>query len=495
MSVKDNLAFGLKRRSVDRAEIERRVANVAGILGLAELLGRKPHALSGGQRQRVALGRAIVRDPKVFLFDEPLSNLDAALRVSTRGEISALHRRLGATMIYVTHDQVEAMTMGTRICIMNGGRVAQVGPPLEVYRHPANTFVASFLGNPPMTLLPAIATDKPGGRCLKIGEQRDRAAARAVALRFRLGRRSHSGSGPSTSPSIPLPSGAATRNRRRNRSRGAARRRDDRDRAVAGCREAGLRQARRRRHLPDRRAPAAFSRCRNVPRVRQRWLGPIARLIAPSLLLSSSLGNFSCSSLPLRVRSTHADCSAGTGKVTLLPDGIAAQPKTSAWCQMVTSRNWLRARNGSAGRHRHVYAAVDPSAAGDAIGETIERHRVGELVADPGAILGPSQRPEIGRHQAADARHNGAKLARPVEAADACYPEGGVEPEVKRCDHCSLSLARSMLSVPAATWASNGFCADRALCRHRPPCAHARIRPTQSPDPIDPSPPAPPART
>jgi multiple sugar transport system ATP-binding protein len=169
MSVKDNLAFGLKRRSVERAEIERRVANVAGILGLAELLDRKPHALSGGQRQRVALGRAIVRDPKVFLFDEPLSNLDAALRVSTRGEISALHRRLGATMIYVTHDQVEAMTMGMRICIMNGGRVAQVGPPLEVYRHPANTFVASFLGNPPMTLLPAIATDKSGGRRLQIG--------------------------------------------------------------------------------------------------------------------------------------------------------------------------------------------------------------------------------------------------------------------------------------------------------------------------------------
>jgi multiple sugar transport system ATP-binding protein len=169
MNVKDNLAFGLRRRAVDRAEIERRVANVAGILGLAELLGRKPHALSGGQRQRVALGRAIVRDPKVFLFDEPLSNLDAALRVSTRGEISALHRRLGATMIYVTHDQVEAMTMGTRICIMNGGRVAQVGPPLEVYRNPANTFVASFLGNPPMTLRPAIVTDKSGGRRLKVG--------------------------------------------------------------------------------------------------------------------------------------------------------------------------------------------------------------------------------------------------------------------------------------------------------------------------------------
>ena len=169
MSVKDNLAFGLRRRSVEKAEIERRVQNVAGILGMSELLTRKPHALSGGQRQRVALGRAIVRDPKVFLFDEPLSNLDAALRVSTRGEIAALHRRLGATMIYVTHDQVEAMTLGTRICIMNGGRIAQVGPPLEVYRHPANTFVASFLGNPPMNLLEAVATDASGGRGLKIG--------------------------------------------------------------------------------------------------------------------------------------------------------------------------------------------------------------------------------------------------------------------------------------------------------------------------------------
>jgi len=155
MSVKENLAFGLRRRAVPRDEIERRVAGVAATLGLTSLLDRKPHALSGGQRQRVALGRAIVRDPKVFLFDEPLSNLDAALRVSTRGEISALHRRLGATMIYVTHDQVEAMTMGSRICIMNGGKVVQVGEPLEVYRHPANIFVASFLGNPPMNLMPS----------------------------------------------------------------------------------------------------------------------------------------------------------------------------------------------------------------------------------------------------------------------------------------------------------------------------------------------------
>lgn len=167
MTVKDNMAFGLRRRNVAAGEIERRVASVARILGLDGLLDRKPHALSGGQRQRVALGRAIVRDPKVFLFDEPLSNLDAALRVSTRAEISALHRRLGATMIYVTHDQVEAMTLGTRICIMNGGRIAQVGTPLDVYNNPADTFVAGFLGSPPMNLLSAVAA---GVRSVRVGE-------------------------------------------------------------------------------------------------------------------------------------------------------------------------------------------------------------------------------------------------------------------------------------------------------------------------------------
>ncbi len=169
MSVADNLAFGLKRRSVDRAEIGRRVTAVAETLGLTGLLHRKPHALSGGQRQRVALGRAIVRDPKVFLFDEPLSNLDASLRVSTRGEISKLHRRLGATMIYVTHDQVEAMTLGQRICIMNGGRIVQVGPPLEVYKRPTNTFVASFLGNPPMNLLPVRVAEGKGRLAVRLG--------------------------------------------------------------------------------------------------------------------------------------------------------------------------------------------------------------------------------------------------------------------------------------------------------------------------------------
>jgi multiple sugar transport system ATP-binding protein len=155
MTVLDNLAFGLRRRGFARAEIERRVREVASTLGLTDFLKRKPHALSGGQRQRVALGRAIVRDPKVFLFDEPLSNLDAALRVGMRGELIKLHHRLGATMIYVTHDQVEAMTMGDRICIMNGGKVVQIGAPLEVYREPADTFVAAFLGSPPMNLIAA----------------------------------------------------------------------------------------------------------------------------------------------------------------------------------------------------------------------------------------------------------------------------------------------------------------------------------------------------
>ena len=185
MSVKDNLAFGLKRRSVDRAEIERRVANVAGILGLAEFLSRKPHALSGGQRQRVALGRAIVRDPKVFLFDEPLSNLDAALRVGMRGELIKLHHHLGATMIYVTHDQVEAMTMGDRICIMNGGKVVQIGAPLDVYRDPADTFVASFLGSPPTNLLSGVFN----GASLNIGATKlpftKRGAADQVILGIR----------------------------------------------------------------------------------------------------------------------------------------------------------------------------------------------------------------------------------------------------------------------------------------------------------------------
>ena len=154
MTVGDNLGFGLRRRNVASAEIARRVTETADMLGLTPYLARKPAALSGGQRQRVALGRAMVREPQVFLFDEPLSNLDAALRVNTRNELIRQHHRLRSTMIYVTHDQVEAMTMGTRICVMNGGRVVQVGAPLDVYWNPADTFVARFLGSPPMNLLP-----------------------------------------------------------------------------------------------------------------------------------------------------------------------------------------------------------------------------------------------------------------------------------------------------------------------------------------------------
>jgi multiple sugar transport system ATP-binding protein len=150
MSVYENMAFGLKLRRQPKAEIDARVREAAAMLGLQDCLGRKPKALSGGQRQRVALGRAIVRKPKVFLFDEPLSNLDAKMRVSTRTEISKLHARLGATMIYVTHDQVEAMTMGDRICVMKDGHIMQVAEPLHLYNHPANLFVAGFIGSPPM---------------------------------------------------------------------------------------------------------------------------------------------------------------------------------------------------------------------------------------------------------------------------------------------------------------------------------------------------------
>ncbi len=153
MTVADNLAFGLKLRGVPRAEIAARIQRTAAMLGIGELLARKPRALSGGQQQRVALGRALVREPAAFLFDEPLSNLDAKLRASMRTELIKLHHQLGATIVHVTHDQVEAMTMGQRICIMRDGRIVQLGPPLEVYRNPADTFVAGFLANPPMNLI------------------------------------------------------------------------------------------------------------------------------------------------------------------------------------------------------------------------------------------------------------------------------------------------------------------------------------------------------
>jgi multiple sugar transport system ATP-binding protein len=150
MSVYDNMAFGLKMRKFDRSEIQKRVQEAAEILGIQDYLRRKPRQLSGGQRQRVALGRAIVRHPRVFLFDEPLSNLDAKLRVQMRVELKKLHERLGTTAIYVTHDQVEAMTLGDRVVVMRDGWVQQVGDPLELYNEPANRFVAGFIGSPAM---------------------------------------------------------------------------------------------------------------------------------------------------------------------------------------------------------------------------------------------------------------------------------------------------------------------------------------------------------
>lgn len=153
MSVYDNLAFGLKQRRTPKAEIKERVDEAASILGIGPLLQRRPRELSGGQRQRVALGRAIVRRPSVFLMDEPLSNLDAQLRLRTRAELSSLHRQLATTILYVTHDQVEAMTMGTRIAVMDGGVLQQIDTPQRIYDRPANTFVASFIGSPAMNLV------------------------------------------------------------------------------------------------------------------------------------------------------------------------------------------------------------------------------------------------------------------------------------------------------------------------------------------------------
>jgi multiple sugar transport system ATP-binding protein len=162
MNVRENLGFGLKMRKFPKEEIDRRVQEAADILGIHDLLDRRPKQLSGGQRQRVAVGRAIVRKPKVFLFDEPLSNLDAKLRVAMRAEISKLHRRLGATIIYVTHDQVEAMTMASRIFIMNKGSLQQFGEPLEVYKNPANQFVAGFIGSPAMNFIEATVVEEKG---------------------------------------------------------------------------------------------------------------------------------------------------------------------------------------------------------------------------------------------------------------------------------------------------------------------------------------------
>ncbi|MDR3515488.1 MAG: sn-glycerol-3-phosphate ABC transporter ATP-binding protein UgpC [Azospirillaceae bacterium] len=179
MTVEDNMTYALRLRHRPKREIAERVADVAEILGLGLLLGRTPRALSGGQRQRVAMGRAIIRDPKAFLFDEPLSNLDASLRVKMRGEIRKLHQRLGATSVYVTHDQIEAMTMADMVVVLRDGAIEQVGAPLTLYQQPVNRFVAGFIGSPAMNFVPAILVDD--GNSLLLGGD--------AACRLRLGQR------------------------------------------------------------------------------------------------------------------------------------------------------------------------------------------------------------------------------------------------------------------------------------------------------------------
>ncbi|MPZ08767.1 MAG: sn-glycerol-3-phosphate ABC transporter ATP-binding protein UgpC [Kiloniellaceae bacterium] len=186
MKVRDNMAFSLRLRKMDRAVVAERVNRAAGILGLASLLDRYPRQLSGGQRQRVAMGRAIVRDPQVFLFDEPLSNLDAKLRVQMRTEIKELHQRLRTTTVYVTHDQVEAMTMADKIVVLQDGRIEQIGAPLELFDRPANTFVAGFIGSPAMNLLKGTVAD---GGAVEINGSRlavagNHAAAKGEAVFF-----------------------------------------------------------------------------------------------------------------------------------------------------------------------------------------------------------------------------------------------------------------------------------------------------------------------
>ena len=189
MNVFENMAFGLKLRKVPRAEIERRVTEAADMLGIGGLLKRRPKELSGGQRQRVAVGRAIVREPAVFLMDEPLSNLDAKLRIQTRAELIKLHRRLGITTVYVTHDQVEAMTMGDRIAVMLDGLIQQTDTPLSLFNHPVNRFVAGFIGSPPMNFVDAELVAQDGTLALDAGSFKVQLpAARAVAYQEYAGR-------------------------------------------------------------------------------------------------------------------------------------------------------------------------------------------------------------------------------------------------------------------------------------------------------------------
>jgi multiple sugar transport system ATP-binding protein len=172
MSVAKNITFGMKVRGVDKATQNQKLERVASQLQIGPLLERKPRQLSGGQRQRVAMGRALVRDPKLFLFDEPLSNLDAKLRVEMRTELKALHQELGASMVYVTHDQIEAMTLATKIVVMKGGVIQQIGAPSEIYNKPANLFVADFMGSPAMNLIPATVKTNGNGTTIEIGSEK-----------------------------------------------------------------------------------------------------------------------------------------------------------------------------------------------------------------------------------------------------------------------------------------------------------------------------------
>jgi multiple sugar transport system ATP-binding protein len=194
MSVRKNIAFPLKMAGMDAAEQDRRVGHAAGILNLTDYLERRPGQLSGGQRQRVAIGRAIVREPSAFLFDEPLSNLDAALRVNMRVEISELHKKLATTMVYVTHDQVEAMTMADKIVVLRAGRVEQVGSPLELYRNPANRFVAGFIGSPNMNFLEGEVASRMGAHAIGVRPEHFRMSTSDGLLPGTVGVAEHLGS-------------------------------------------------------------------------------------------------------------------------------------------------------------------------------------------------------------------------------------------------------------------------------------------------------------
>ena len=197
MSVRDNIGFGLKMAGVPKAELAAKVAEAADVLGMTELLGRKPRQLSGGQRQRVAMGRAIVREPTAFLMDEPLSNLDAKLRVEMRGEITSLQRRIGTPTLYVTHDQTEAMTMGDRVAILRDGVLEQLGTPAELYERPVNVFVASFIGSPAMNLIAGRCASEGGRPVVRFGKSRlsvpDSVASRCAELPSFVGRRIYVG--------------------------------------------------------------------------------------------------------------------------------------------------------------------------------------------------------------------------------------------------------------------------------------------------------------